>query len=204
MQTAITAANANTPVGTLKNTKQSLTIQAQTQLSNAAQFRNIIVATRNGQPVRLGDVAMVIELGREQPDRELVRRHARDPARRVQRQPDANTVEVVDQRQGAAAELRKPVAARRRHQRAQRPLHLDPRTPCDDVQFTLALTIALVIMVIFLFLRHVSATIIPALAVPISLIATLGAMYLFGFSHRQHLAARPDARRSASSSTTPS
>ena len=99
----------------------------------------------------------------------------------VYRQPDANTVEVVDRVKAMLPSFESQLPRGATLERAQRPLDLDPRRR-HDVQFTLALTIALVIMVIFLFLRRVSATIIPALAVPISLIATLGAMYLFDFS----------------------
>ena len=126
VQAAIAAANANTPVGTLKNTKQSLTIQAQTELSNAEQFRNIIVATRNGKPVRLGDLACVTDSVENNQTASWYNGNARDPARRL---PSAGSQHGRGRRphQGAAAELRQPAAAAAQLQRAQRPLHLDPR-----------------------------------------------------------------------------
>ena len=129
VQEAVAAANANTPVGTLQNQPQNLTIQAQTAARRTpTQFRNLIVATRDGQPVRLGDVAT----------RDRIRsRTTRPPAGTtaaasivlaVQRQPDANTVEVVDRVKAHAAAVRRDSCRRgARHQRAQRPLDLDPR-----------------------------------------------------------------------------
>lgn len=142
LQTAIASANSNTPLGVLQNDKQQLTITANTQLNNAAGFSNIIIATRNGRPVRLGEVTRV---------------KAMLPSFQDQ-MPAAASIQLLNDR---STSIREAV---------------------DDVQFTLLLTIALVVMVIFLFLRRVTATIIPAVAVPISLIATLGAMFLFGFS----------------------
>jgi HAE1 family hydrophobic/amphiphilic exporter-1 len=180
VQNAVTAANANTPVGTLKNPQQSLTIQAQTNLSNADQFRNIIVATRNGRPVRLSDLAVVTDSVEDNQTASWYK-GTRAILLGVFRQPDANTVEVVDRIRALlpSFESQLPRAAKLNvlNDRA-----ISIRNAVHDVQVTLALTIVLVIMVIFLFLRKVTATIIPALAVPISLIATLGAMYLFNFS----------------------
>jgi HAE1 family hydrophobic/amphiphilic exporter-1 len=180
VQAAITAANANTPIGSLKNTKQSLTIQAQTELSNADQFRNIIVATRNGRPMRLGDLAVVTDSVEDNQTASWYN-GTRAILLGVFRQPEANTVQVVDRIKALLpsfeSQLPRGAALNVLNDRST-----SIRDAVHDVQLTLALTIALVIMVIFLFRRKVSATVIPALAVPISLIATLGAMYLLNFS----------------------
>ncbi|MBX9910110.1 MAG: efflux RND transporter permease subunit [Beijerinckiaceae bacterium] len=180
LQAAITATNANTPVGTLQNTSQQLTIQARTQLANAAQFANVIITTRNGKPVRLGDVARVID---SVENTQTASAYDGMPAvvLAVQRQPDANTVEVVDR-----VKAMLPAFSGQLPAAASLALLNDRstsiRSAVDDVQFTLLLTIALVVMVIFVFLRRLAATFIPAVAVPISIVATLAAMYAFGFS----------------------
>ncbi len=180
VQQAITAANANTPIGTLKNAQQALTIQAQTELSNADQFRNIIVATRGGRPMRLGDLAVVSD-SVENNQTASWYNGTRGILLGVFRQPEANTVDVVDKIKALLpsfeSQLPRGAALNVINDRST-----SIRDAVHDVQLTLGLTIALVIMVIFLFLRKVSATVIPALAVPISLIATLGAMYLLNFS----------------------
>ncbi|WP_460451484.1 efflux RND transporter permease subunit [Alsobacter sp. SYSU BS001988] len=180
LQQAITAANANTPVGTIQNTQQRLTIQAQTQLSNADQFRNIIIAVRNGRPVRLGDVATVID-SVENYQQASWYDGTRSIVLAVQRQPDANTVEVVDRVTALLPTFESQLPPNTTlHTLNDRSISI--RHAVEDVKFTLGLTIGLVILVIFVFLRRVWATLIPSLAVPISIVATLGAMYLFGFS----------------------
>ncbi len=180
IQQAVAAANANTPVGTLQNDKQQLIIEAKTQLMNAAQFTNIIVATRNGRPVRLGDVAKVID-SVENNQTASWYNGQRSIMLAVQRQPDANTVAVVDRIKEMLPQFEATLPPGANIQIAN-DRSKSIREAVDDVQFTLVLTIVLVIMVIFLFLRHATATIIPSFAVPISLIATLGVMYLFNFS----------------------
>lgn len=180
LQSAITASNANTPVGTLQSSNQQLTIQARTQLADAKQFANVIIATRNGRPVRLGDVAKVID---SVENAQTSSAYDGVPAivLAVQRQPDANTVEVVDRVQAMLPAFNEQMPAS-----ASISLLNDRsasiRAAVEDVQFTLALTIGLVVMVIFVFLRRLAATFIPAIAVPISIVATLAAMYLFGFA----------------------
>jgi HAE1 family hydrophobic/amphiphilic exporter-1 len=180
IQTAVTAANANTPVGSLANKTQQVTLQARTTMSDASEFRDIIVAVRNNRPVRLGDVSNVID-SVENDQTASWYNSTRSIILAVQRQPEANTVEVVDH-----VKAMLPTFASQLPPGAQ--LHVmndrsvSVRDAVHDVQLTLALIIVLVILVIFVFLRRVTATIIPALAVPISLIATLGAMYLFNFS----------------------
>ncbi|TIN45809.1 MAG: efflux RND transporter permease subunit [Mesorhizobium sp.] len=180
LQTAIASANSNTPLGVLQNDKQQLTITANTQLNNAAGFSNIIIATRNGRPVRLGEVTRVID-SVETTTTASWYDGTRAIIMAVQRQPDANTVDVVDRVKAMLPSFQDQMPAAASIQLLN-DRSTSIREAVDDVQFTLLLTIALVVMVIFLFLRRVTATIIPAVAVPISLIATLGAMFLFGFS----------------------
>ncbi len=180
VQAAISAANANTPVGTLRNLQQSLTIQAQTELVNAQQFGAIIVATRNGRPVRLQDVASVID-SVENNQTASWYNGTRAILLGVYRQPEANTVEVVDRVRELLPTFDQQLPrATTLHVLNDRSSSI--REAVHDVQLTLLLTIFLVVLVIFLFLRRLTATIIPAVAVPISLIATLGVMYLLDFS----------------------
>jgi hydrophobic/amphiphilic exporter-1 (mainly G- bacteria), HAE1 family len=180
VQTAVGAANTVTPVGTLRNTEQSLAIQATTDLSNADQFRSIIVATRNGRPVRLGELGVVSD-SVENNQTASWYNNTRAIILGVYRQPEANTVDVVNRVKSLLpdfdSQLPRGSALNVLNDRS-----ISIRDAVHDVQFTLGLTIVLVILVIYLFLRRVSATIIPALAVPISLIATLGGMYLLNFS----------------------
>ncbi|CDX38732.1 multidrug efflux system, subunit C [Mesorhizobium sp. ORS 3359] len=180
LQAAVASANSNTPLGVLQNNKQQLTITANTQLTNAAGFSNLIIATKNGHPVRLGEVTRVVDSVQTTTTASWYD-GTRAIIMAVQRQPDANTVDVVDKVKAMLPSFQDQMPAA-----AQIKLLNDRSTSIrqavDDVQFTLLLTIALVVMVIFVFLRRVTATIIPAVAVPISLIATLGAMFLFGFS----------------------
>jgi len=180
LQDAIASANSNTPLGVLQNDKQQLTITADTQLTDAAGFSNLIIATKDGHPVRLGEVTRVID-SVETTTTASWYDGTRAIILAVQRQPDANTVDVVDRVKTMLPSFEKqmPAAA---SIRLLNDRSTSIRDAVNDVQFTLFLTIALVVMVIFLFLRRVTATIIPAVAVPISLIATLAAMYLFGFS----------------------
>jgi hydrophobic/amphiphilic exporter-1 (mainly G- bacteria), HAE1 family len=180
VQQAIAAANASTPVGSLANRKQQIALEARTNLKNADEFRNIIVAVRNGHPVRLGEVAKVTDSVEN--DRTASWYNGkRGIILGVYRQPDANTVAVVEKVKALLPtfdrDLPPGASLHVLNDRSQ-----SIRDAVHDVQTTLGLIIVLVILVIFLFLRRLTATIIPALAVPISLIATLGAMYLFGFS----------------------
>ena len=180
VQTAVAAANRNTPVGTLKNKQQALTLQAETELSNGEQFRNIIVATRNGRPVRLGELATVTDSVQDNQTASWYNgRRAIIIA--VYRQPEANTVEVVDRVKALLPSFDDQLP-RATELNVLNDRSVSIRDAVHDVQLTLLLTIGLVILVIFLFLRRFTATVIPALAVPISLIATLAAMYLLNFS----------------------
>ena len=180
VQAAVSAANANTPVGTLKNKQQALTLQAETELSKGEEFRNIIVATRNGRPVRLSELATVTDSVQDNQTASWYN-GTRAIILAVYRQPEANTVEVVDRVRALLPSFDDQLPrATTLHVLNDRSASI--RDAVHDVQLTLLLTIGLVILVIFLFLRRFTATIIPALAVPISLIATLAAMYLLNFS----------------------
>ncbi|MDC8785026.1 efflux RND transporter permease subunit [Roseateles koreensis] len=180
LQTAIKGANANTPVGVLDGSRQTLTIQANKQLRNAQEFGNIVVAARNGAPVYLRDVAEV------QDSFETVKSFSNFNGERsivlaVQRQPDANTVAVVDAVKGMlprfAAQLPGSVQMTTLNDRS-----LSIRESLHDVYFTLGLTVALVVLVIYLFLRRVAATVIPALSLPVSLIGALTLLFALGYS----------------------
>jgi HAE1 family hydrophobic/amphiphilic exporter-1 len=176
----VAAENDQTPVGSMQNSSQSMAINIATQRSNAAQFRTLIIAQPGGRLVRLSDVANVID------SVAVVNQGSWFDGRpaisiAIQRQPSANTVTVAD-----------AVLAKVRQIQANLPedMHLNIvsnssvsiRAAVSDVQMTLMATIGLVILVVFLFLRRLSATLIPALAIPLSLIATLGMMFALGYS----------------------
>ena len=180
LRAVLTSANANTPVGTLDGPRQTLTVQANRQLMNAKDWRQVIVATRNGAPVRLADVAQV------QDSVESTKTYAElngEPSitLAVQRQPDANTVQVVDRVKAMlprfAAQLPASVKMTPVNDRSR-----SIREAVHDVYFTLALTVVLVVMVIFLFLRRLSATLIPSFSLPISLIGALALLWAGGYS----------------------
>ncbi|TWB79650.1 HAE1 family hydrophobic/amphiphilic exporter-1 [Nitrospirillum amazonense] len=180
VQNAIVAANSSSPVGVVSGSAQQLILETNTQLFDAQSFSHLVIATRNGAPVRLGDVASVID-GVENDRTASWFNGTRTIVLAIQRQPDANTVEVVDAVKRVIptfkASLPPSININVLIDRS-----LSIRAAVEDVQFTLILTIGLVVMVIFLFLRKVSATLIPGIAVPISLIGAAGAMKAFGFS----------------------
>ncbi|NOV28064.1 efflux RND transporter permease subunit [Cupriavidus necator] len=181
LATALNRANANTPVGTLDSARQTLTIQANRQLTSADAFRNIIVASQpNGALVRLADVAEV-EDSVETIKTGSWLNNERSIVLAVLRQPDANTVAVVDAIHAALPRLIQQMpgsinvsVVNDRSRSIRESIH--------DVQFTLALTVALVVLVIFLFLRRAAATLIPTVSLPISLIGTVALMKAFGYS----------------------
>jgi HAE1 family hydrophobic/amphiphilic exporter-1 len=177
---ALENSNVNLPTGSLDGRHQSYTIQASGQLYDAAAYRPMIVAYRNGSPVRLQDLGNVIDNVENDKVANWFN-NTRAVVLAIQRQPGTNTIEVVNN-------IKKllPVF------RAQIPASVDLnilydrsvsiRESVSDVKFTLVLTICLVVLVIFLFLRNLSATIIPSLALPFSIIGTFAAMYLMDFS----------------------
>ena len=180
LSAALRSANANTPVGTLEGTKQTLTLQANQQLRNAADFADLIVSTRGGNPVRLRDVARVED------SFETLRSAASYNGERaiflvVQRQPDANTVQVVDavkaQIPAFRAQLPQSVTISLVNDRS-----VSVREALHDVTLTMLGTIVLVVLVIFLFLRRFVATVIPTLSLPVSLVGAVALLYAFGYS----------------------
>jgi HAE1 family hydrophobic/amphiphilic exporter-1 len=180
IRNAVSRANSNVPVGTLSGTQQNITLQASGALMKAADYQKITVAYRNGVSVKLDEVARVID----SVENDKVASWFNDERAivlAIQRQPDANTVAVVDAVRERLPAFRAQVPAAIEMQfLLDRSLSI--RDSVSEVQFHLAISIALVVMVIFLFLRKASATIIPSLAVPVSLIGTFAAMYAFGFS----------------------
>jgi multidrug efflux pump len=180
LRTALNSANVNQAKGTFDGPQQSYTIGANDQLLSGDTYRPIIIAYRNGAPVRVADVATVTD------GVENVLQAAwanRQPAvlMNIQRQPGANIIGVVDRIKKLLPQLQAGLPA------AVNVAILTDRTgtiraSVEDVQFELMLTVGLVVMVIFLFLRSIRATIIPSVAVPLSLIGTFGVMYLLGYS----------------------
>ncbi len=180
VEAALERHNVNLPTGTLWGPRQSYTVQATGQLLTAAEYRPLIVCYRGGRPVRLSELGQVIDSVENNKVASWYN-DARSITLMVQRQPGTNTVEVVDHIRRLLPEFR-----------AQLPpsVNLDIvydrsesiRDSVFDVKFTLVLTVALVVMVIFLFLRNVSATVIPSLALPLSIIGTFAAMSLAGYT----------------------
>src|SRR5450830_1319737 len=180
LRVAIANANVNQAKGSFDGPARASTIDANDQLKSAAEYINLIIAYKNGRPVRLSDVAEAVD------DAENMRlaAWANDTAAvlvNIQRQPGANVIEVVDRVKALLPQLQ-----------ATLPGSVDVtlltdrtttiRASVRDVKIELVLAVVLVVMVIFLFLRNVSATIIPSIAVPLSLVGTFGVMYLAGFS----------------------
>ena len=180
LRTTISTVNVNQAKGSFDGPERASTIDANDQIKLAAEYEKVIVAYRNGAPVRLTDVADVRD---DAENINLAAWQNQTPAVivNIQRQPGVNVIEVVNRIKNIIPQLRSSL-----------PGSVDVimltdrtttiRTSVNDVQFELFLAIALVVMVIFLFLRNLSATIIPSIAVPLSLVGTFGVMYLFGFS----------------------
>src|SRR6202166_4550481 len=180
IRAAVSRANSSTPVGTLNGPKQDVALQASGQMDKAIDYRQVVVAWRNGSPVKLDEVAKIYD-SVENDKIATWFNGERSFVLAIQKQPDANTVAVVD---GVLAKL--PAL------RAQVPPSVSINVMMDrstsirqavsDVEETLLIAVALVILVIFLFLRSASATLIPALAVPISLFGTCAVMYALDYS----------------------
>ncbi|AXA42051.1 efflux RND transporter permease subunit [Rhizobium leguminosarum] len=177
---ALAAANSQQPVGTLQNNSQSMTITANTQRTSAEQFRSLVIANPNGAPIHLGDIADVQDSVENQYTGSWYDGQ-RGIILAIQRQPDANTVDVVDAINAKLPQLHAEIPPSVNTvvmNDAAKPI----RDAISDVKFTLLLTIGLVVLVIYLFTGHATATIIPGLAVPLSLISTFGMMYVLGYS----------------------
>ncbi len=177
---ALGLGNVNLPTGLLSGKTQAFTIQATGQLYNAEAYRPLIVAYRNGSPVRLDQIGRVIDSVENNKAASWFNK-TRGIILAVQRQPGTNTIEVVDNIKKLLPVFRSQIPASvNLNILFDRSVSI--RESVEDVKFTLFLTICLVVMVIFLFLRNVSATLIPSLALPFSIIGTFAAMYLMGFS----------------------
>ena len=180
LRTIIGTANVNTPKGNFDGALRATAIDANDQLASADEYTNLVIAYKNGAPIRLKDVANVID-GAENAHLSAWADESPAVIVNVQRQPGANVIEVTDRIKASLPTLK-----------ASLPGAIDLtllsdrtttiRASVADVEFSLLLAVALVVMVIFLFLRKLSATFIPSLAVPISLVGTFGVMYLAGFS----------------------
>jgi HAE1 family hydrophobic/amphiphilic exporter-1 len=180
VERAVRTANAHTPVGSLTRSDQRLIIEVSTQLGDARSWRDLIIANRNGRPLRLGDVAKVIA---SVEDDQRASRHNGSPALvlAVQRQPDASTIEVVDKVRAALPriqeELGPGVSLTTMNDRS-----LSIRTAIDDVTCTLVLTIGLVCAILYLGIGRLATTLIPSVTIPVSIVATFAAMYALGLS----------------------
>jgi len=180
VEQAITRANVNKPTGTLSGPHQAVNVQATGQLMDADAYRPLVVAYRNGSPVRLAELGRVVD-GVQNDKVAGWFNDERAVVLAVQRQPGTNTIQIVDSIKELLPSLRQQLpAAVNLNVVFDRSVAI--RESVHDVQVTLGLTIALVVMVIFLFLRNVSATIIPSLAVPLSIVGTFGLMFTFGYS----------------------
>jgi len=177
---AVSSANVNVPAGTLYGSERTFVVQANGQLLRSESYGPVIVAYRNGRPVRLAEVAHVYD-GVENDKSASWYGGQRSIYLAIQKQPGTNTVAVVDAVKALLPQFRAQLpAAVQLDVRTDRSVSI--RASVNDVKFTLLLTICLVVAVIFLFLRTVRATIIPSLALPASLIATFAVMYLLGYS----------------------
>jgi multidrug efflux pump len=180
LRTTLESASVNQAKGNFDGVHQAYEINANDQLMSSKDYQSLVVAYRNGAPVTLSDVAQVID-GVENTKLAAWKNETPAVILNIQRQPGANIIQVVDRVKKLLPQLR-----------ANLPASIDVSVLTDrtttirasvrDVQFSLALTVALVVMVIFLFLRSAAATFIPSVAVPLSLVGTLGIMYLLGFS----------------------
>src|ERR1700761_5614491 len=180
LRTTIANNNSNAPKGNFDGAAQSYTINANDQLQSAADYANIVVAYKNGAPVHLSDVAMVVESAE---NTKLSSWANKTPAvlLNVQRQPGANVISVVDSIKEILPQIQ-----------AGLPRSVDVRILTDrtntirasvaDVEFELVLAVVLVVLVIYLFLRNIPATFIPSLSVPLSIVGTFAAMYLLGYT----------------------
>jgi multidrug efflux pump len=180
LRTVLGQANVDQAKGILENQRQAFTIATNDQLLSGNEYKDVIIAYRNGAPVRLRDVANIID-GAENAKQAAWMNLAPAVIVNIQRQPGANIISVVDrikkvlpQLQGALPSSVKVAILTDRTETI--------RASVKDVQFEMMLTVALVVMVIFLFLRNFSATIIPSVAVPLSIVGTFAVMYLLGYS----------------------
>jgi HAE1 family hydrophobic/amphiphilic exporter-1 len=180
VEQAVSQANVNLPTGTLYGKERVFAVQATGQLQDAASFRPVIVTYRNGSPIRLRELGTIID-GVQNDKVAAWFKGKRGIVLAIQRQPGTNTIEVVDSIKALLptfrAEVPPAVEIETLYDRS-----VSIRASVDEVQFALYLALMLVVLVIFLFLRNIPATVIPALALPMSIIGTFAVMYLFSFS----------------------
>src|SRR6202051_159808 len=180
VRAALAAANVDQAKGVIDGPRQSFTIGDNDQLLSSQQYNSVVIAYRNGAPVRLSDVATAIDSSEYWSEAAWVNS---TPAvlLNIQRQPGANIISVADRIKAVLPQLQASMPAAVKAQ-----ILIDRtqtiRASVNDVQFELMLTVVLVVMVIFLFLRNLAATVIPSIAVPLSLVGTFGVMYLLGYS----------------------
>jgi multidrug efflux pump len=180
VRTTIGNLNVNTPKGNFDGPAQDLTINANDQLTSADQYHALIIAYRNGSPVRLSDVATIVS-GPENTKLGAWANTTPAIVINIQRQPGANIIQVVDGIQALLPQMMSTLpAAMNVTVMSDRTVTI--RASVSDVEFELGLAVVLVVLVIFVFLRTLPGTIIPSLSVPLSLVGTFGAMYLLGFS----------------------
>ena len=180
LRTTLTNANTNTPKGNFDGPMRAYTINANDQIRNPSDYKSLIIAYRNGSPVRLSDIGNVIDGAQND---KLGAWMNETPAiiMNIQRQPGANVISVVEGIKALLPQLQASLpSAIDLNILTDRTVTI--RASVQDVEFELTLAVILVVLVIFVFLRNARATLIPSLSVPLSLVGTLGAMYLFGFS----------------------
>ena len=180
LRTTLGNANINTPKGNFDGPMRAYTINANDQIRNAVDYKRLIVAYKNGSPVRLRDVGDVID-GAQNDKLGAWMNETPAVILNIQRQPGANVISVVEGIKALLPQLQATLpAAIDLNILTDRTVTI--RASVQDVEYELALAVLLVVLVIFVFLRNARATLIPSLSVPLSLVGTLGAMYLFGFS----------------------
>ncbi len=186
VETALKSWNVNLPTGTISGPQRAFTLQATGQLMNAAQYRSLVVSYRRGSPIRLEELANVVDSVEDDKTASWFNKKessARSIVLAIQRQPGTNTIDVTEgihkllQSFKDNKELPPTVRMETLYDRSE-----SIRESFDDVKFTMALTLGLVVMVIFVFLRSFSATLIPSLALPFSIIGTFAVMYLLNYS----------------------
>ncbi len=180
VRSAITAANVNQPKGNFDGALQAYQIDSNDQMLTSADYLPLVIAYRNGAPVRMSDVASVVD-GVEDVRQAAWMDSTRAVIVNIQRQPGANIIEVVNRIKVLLPTLLSTMPASV-HNRILTDRTTTIRASVDDVQFEMALTVGLVVMVIFLFLRSLRATVIPSVAVPLSIVGTFAVMYLLGYS----------------------
>ncbi|WP_237050053.1 efflux RND transporter permease subunit [Microvirga ossetica] len=180
VERAVRAANAQTPIGALTRLDQKLIIEVSTQLGDAQAWRDLIIANPKGRPLRLGDVAKVID---SVEDNQRASSHNGSPALvlAVQRQPDANTIEVLDRVRVVLPQIQEELG----HNVSLTTMNdrsLSIRTAIEDVTFTLVLTVVLVCAVLYVGIGRLATTLIPSVTIPVSIVATFAAMHALGLS----------------------